>query len=171
MGQITNGIDLIEIGDTGTDGAMATSLRVLGHTNIDSASITEADGTVTDFLVEELDTPIYSTNVPGKKTMTFQVADPDLEAFQEVFGGTITGTGDAAVWNAPQTIPRREISIKITPKIGYIIQIPRAILMPRLSADLGKNRLVMIEVTADILNPQDTDIAPIMFGGVATPTT
>lgn len=165
MGQITNGIDKIEVGETGANGTMGSVLDVLGYTNIDSASMTEADGTTTDFNVEELDTPLYSRTTPGKITLTFQVADPNLVAFQKVFGGTITGTGSAAVWNAPQSRPDKEWSVKITPKVGFVIQVPRAKLTPKMNMNLGKNNLSMIEITLEVLTPQDSATAPIALGG------
>lgn len=170
MGQITNGIDKIEVGLTGPNGTMGAVLDVLGYTNIDSASIAEADGTTTDFNVEELDTPLFSRTTPGKITMTFQVADPNLVAFQKVFGGVISGVGDAATWEAPKVRPQLEWSVKVTPQIGYVIQVPRAKLTPKLNMNLGKNNLAQIEVVLEVLTPQDSGTAPIIIGGVVDDT-
>lgn len=166
MGQITNGTAKIEVGPTGANGTMGSVLDTLGFTNLDSVSITEADGTTTDFNVEELDTPLYSRTTPGKITLNFQVADPNLNAFQKTFGGTITGSGSAAVWNAPQTRPDVEWSTKFTPKIGYFIQVPRSKLTPKLTMNLGKNNLSMISITLEVLTPQDSATAPISIGGI-----
>ena len=166
MGQITNGIDKIEVGIPGANGTMASVLDVLGYTNIDSASLQEADGNTTDFNVEELDTPLFSRTTPGKITMVFQIADPNLVAFQKVFGGTISGSGASAQWLAPKVRPVKQWSVKITPQIGYIIEVPYAKLTPKMNMDLGKNRLAMIEIELEVLTPQDQATAPITIGGV-----
>lgn len=148
MGQITNGIDKIEIAEVGQ-----TNWRVLGYTNIDSAELLEEDGTTTDFNVEELDDPLFTRFVPGKKTLTFQIADPDLNTFKEVFGGNISGVGNAAVWEAPTHRVTKEYAVRITPQIGYVMEMPRVVLKPKMNFQLGKNRISMIDISADILKP------------------
>lgn len=171
MGQVTNGVDKIEVGALGANGTMGTSLAVLGYTNIDSASLAEEDPTITDFKVEELDTPIYSSEVPGKKTLTFQIADPDLNTYVAVFGGTITGSGANQQWEAPDQKLRKEVSIKITPKVGYVISIPRAVMRGKFNGQLSKNSLQMIDIVADVLQPEDANTPPMIIGPAVVPTT
>lgn len=171
MGQVTNGVDKIEVGAVGAGGTMGTSLAVLGYTNIDSANFTEEDPTITDFKVEELDEPIYSSEQPGKKQLTFQIADPDLNTYQEVFGGTITGSGASAVWNAPDQKVRKEVSVLITPKVGYTVSIPRGVMRGKFNGALSKNALQMIDITIDVLQPEDVNTSPIIIGPAVVPTT
>ena len=167
MGQVTNGIAKVEFAPLGVDGTVGTVFAAVGLTNLDSASLAEEDGTTTDFNVEETDLPIFSRTAKGKTTLAFQVADPDLAAFAKLFGGTVTGTGATAVWDAPRTTFALEQSVKITPEVGFIITIPRGKVMAKMNSGLGKNSLLMIDITVDILLPTDEDTAPLIIGGVA----
>jgi len=160
MGQVTNGIDKIEITEVGTN-----NWRTLGYTNIDSASITEEEGTTTDFNVEELDKPLFSRFIPGKTTLNFDIADPNLQAFQEVFGGTIVGVGDAAKWQAPRNYVQKEFAVRVTPQIGYIMLFNRMLFKPLKNIALGKNNLAMITVNADMLEPANVNTPAFEIGG------
>lgn len=150
MGQVTNGLQKIEVSEIGVD-----NWRVLGNTNIDSATASEEEGTTTDFNVEEFDDPLHSRYVPGKTVIAFQIADPNLQSFLECFGGQIIGTGDAAVYHAPSKRPQKIFKIRFTPEIGYGFQFNKTLFKPRFNGAFGKNNLVMIDVSADILNPND----------------
>jgi|GEM_PF-2162614 len=163
MGQVTNGIDKIEIADIGD-----TNWRTLGYTNIDSATVTNDGGNTNDFTVEEIDIPLFSRFTPGKDTLAFQIADPNLAAYTEVFGGTITGVGDAAVWNAPLAYVQKEFKVRITPKIGYVMTFNRMLFRPVRNWNLGKNNLKMIDVSADVLVPIDGITPAIQLGGVVS---
>lgn len=165
MGQITNGIDKIEIAEVGTE-----NWRVLGYTSIDTASINEEDGNTTDFNVEELDTPLFSRFTPGKTNISFQVADPSLATFVEVFGGTIDGVGTAATWSAPAAYVQKEFRVRVTPKIGYVMLFNRMLFKPLKTFPLGKNQLTTITVNADMLQPTDGVTAAFVIGGTVDNT-
>jgi hypothetical protein len=172
MSTVYNGVESIEVGDVAADGGMGTDLAALGYTNLSSANITQEDDTVTDFNVEELDTPIFTRRTPGKKTVNFTVADPDLETFAAVFGGTVTPEDAGppvvpATWNAPASAPTLEQSVKITLKTGQVINIPRANLSAKLNGQLGKENLFMIDIAMDILTPKKAGVAPISIQGTA----
>ena len=164
MGQVTNGIHKIEITEVGT-----TNWRTLGYTNIDSAAIAEEEGTTTDFNVEELDTPLFSRFIPGKTTLNFDIADPNLGAFVEVFGGTIVGVGDAAKWQSPNSYTQKEFAVRIAPEIGYFMQFNRMLFKPLKNFALGKNNLTMITVNADMLQPADSNVPAFEIGGLVSP--
>lgn len=161
MGQITNGVDKIEITEVGTE-----DWRILGYTSIDTAAVSEEEGTTTDFNVEELDTPLFSRFTPGKTTIAWDIADPSLPAFVEVFGGTITGIGDAAQWNAPASYVQKEFRVRITPKIGYMMLFNRMLFKPLKNFTLGKNNLTAITVNADMLQPTDGVTPALVLGGL-----
>lgn len=165
MGQITNGIDKIEIAEVGTE-----NWRTLGYTSIDTASINEEDGNTQDFNVEELDTPLFSRFTPGKTTISFQVADPALATFVEVFGGTISGVGTNAQWSAPAAYIQKEFRVRVTPKIGYVMLFNRMLFKPLKSFPLGKNNLTTITVNADMLQPTDGVTAAFIIGGTVDGT-
>lgn len=164
MGLFTHGINKIEFAPIGVDGTVGTVFTQIGLTNIDSASLATEDGTTTDFFSEEHDLPEFSYTSEGKVTLTFDLMDPNLDAFARLWGGTVTGTGSAAVWERPRTITPLEQSVKITPKTGLVSTFPRMKIMPRLNSNLGKNSLFMISITCDILMPMDEDTAPMILG-------
>jgi hypothetical protein len=161
MGQVTNGLDKIEIADIG-----GSNWQTLGYTNIDSATAVEEDGTVTDFPVEETDTPVFTRTIPGKLLINFQVADPDLTTYERTFGGNVVGVGSAAVWHAPAARLQREVQLRITPKIGYIFYFAKVTLVPKFNAALGKNNLAMIDIECTVLTPGSG--APWTVGGTVS---
>lgn len=168
MSQVTNGLAKIEISPVGAGGTVGTSWEVLGYTNIDSATITEEEGTTVDFPVEEIDTPILSRIIPGKTNINFQVADPSLDAFLDMCGGSLTGSGPTLQWNAPRIKPHKEFSIRITPQVGYILTFPRVVANARLNAPIGKNSILTLDVSASVLVPLDPSTPPTIIGGVVS---
>lgn len=156
MGQVNNGIAKIEIGAIGTDGAMGTTLKTLGYTTEDSVKFTFDDPEKKEYPVEEIDTPFFTSVKAGKKGFSFEVANPDIDTLVEVFGGTKTGTGPAATWSAPAVAPVIERSVKITPKIGFGMDFPRVLITAKLSDSMGRNFLLGITVTGDVLAPTKT---------------
>jgi hypothetical protein len=104
MAVYTLGLASIEMGAVGSDGGMGTSLAQLGYTNKDSCSFTQEDPETEEFYAEEVDDPVVSISRAGKKTFNFSVMNPDVEVLTALLGGTSSGTGDAAVWSAPDTI-------------------------------------------------------------------
>lgn len=162
MGQITNGIEKIEVSPvTGTE-----AWEILGYTNIDTAAITEEEGTTTDFMVEELDTALFSRFTPGKTTITWEIADPELDTFVTIFGGAITGTGDAAVWAAPLSYVQKEFKVRITTKIGYLFTFNRMLFKPLKNFALGKNSLTSVTINGDMLQPVDGTTPAFLVGGL-----
>lgn len=153
MGQANNGIEKIELGPIGVDGAMGTTLESLGYTEEDSVKITFEDATKTEFFAEEVDAAWYVTTKQGKKSFEFTIANPDPETLVAVFGGTVTGTGSSMIYKAPAVVPAIEQSLKITPKIGMGFNFPRVLVTAKFSDSMGRNSLLGVVVSCDILQP------------------
>lgn len=156
-GLINIGVSSIAIGAIATDGGMGTTLSPLGYTEEGSAQINMDDPTETEFNVEELDTPIWIESKAGKIAVAFKVANPDEDTLVKVFGGTKTGTGATAVYTWPLISPVIERSIKITPKQGMGISIPRAKITAKFSSEIGRAALLGVEVTGTVLQPTKAD--------------
>ena len=153
MGIITTGIASIQFGAMASDGGMGEDLDRLGYTVEGTAKINTDDGTTTDYMVEETDDPLDSDITAGKMTVTLTIADPDEDTFVNVFGGTKTGTGADTVYEYPESIPSIEQSIKITPKKGIGFDFVRAKITGKFTSDLGRGKLMGVEITATILQP------------------
>lgn len=148
MSQITIGIEEVGFAPVGS-----TTYEPLGYTTLDSFQMETPEGTTTEFFVEESDSPVFATTTSGSKTITFEVANPDLESFQEVFGGTITGTAPNRKLEFPATAPILEKAMRVKTKFGYNLIWPRVTLKATLGANLGKNAMLTYTVTATVLAP------------------
>lgn len=150
---ITRGLQKIEFGTIPADGGMTNQWFRLGYTRRETFSFNSEDGDTTDFYSEESDTAIDSITVPGKESFELDLMNFNLETLQKLFGGTIKGTGDDAIYCAPNKIEAKEWSCKITPEKGYIFAYPRVSIMPKLSGSFTKNELMQIHLVCTILEP------------------
>lgn len=149
----TRGLQKIEFGTIPTDGGITNQWFRLGYTRRETFTFNSEDGDTTDFYSEESDTAIDSITVPGKESFEFDLMNFNLETLQKLFGGTIKGTGDEAIYCAPNKIEAKEWSCKITPEKGYIFAYPRVSIMPKLSGSFTKNELMQIHLVCTILEP------------------
>ena len=166
----TLGLSKIEIGDIAEGGGMGTTLEQLGYTLQDSCSMTQEDPQTTEFLAEEVDDPVISIDRAGKTTFNFSVMNPDPTVLQKLLGGEVTGTGDAAVWNAPNTMPVIEKSVKITPKQGLVFSIPRMKLVAKINGQFSRSNVFVIEVVGTVLVPTDGTTAKMSAKKLENPT-
>lgn len=148
------GLEKIEFAPILGDGGIGTTWTQYGLTAEDSFTMAEEDPAVTDMKVEEFDAPVVTISTEGKTTITFSVADPDIETLFNLKGGTITGTSPSRVWGKADTLPTIEMSVKITPKEGFTaIRVPRASISAKINSTLNKKSLMVIEVTCTVLVP------------------
>ena len=150
---ITLGLSEIAIGDAELDGAMGTTLAPLGKTYRDTCKITQEDGEETEINSEEDDDPVYVISRPGKIKIDFSILDPEVDTLVATLGGTKVGSGAAAVWQAPDSMPEVEKSIEITPKIGMKLSIPRVKMNCKIDwSNVGTTPL-LITVSGTVLVP------------------
>ncbi|GAB3973837.1 hypothetical protein GCM10028806_28540 [Spirosoma terrae] len=163
MGTITFGVSSIEMGAIGNDGGPGTVLEALGKTNQNSCNLNQDEPTTTEFRSEEDDQPIYSTETPGPIALTYQIVDPDLDAMEKLFGGEITGSAGSRVWNMPASIISLEQTVKVTPKEGLKLTIPRAKVVARFTGEFTKANPFVLEVTATALTPEKTGVGALVW--------
>ena len=159
MGQPNNGLASIKLGAIAIDGGMGTVLSALGFTEEDSAKFNFDEPEKKEYPVEETDTPFFVTTKQGKKTFTFTVADPTVQTYVETMGGTVTGTGADAVYDSPLVAPIIERSLEVTPKIGTGFKFPRVLVTATLTDSIGKNALLGVNVTCEILQPTKAGVS------------
>lgn len=163
----TIGLTSIEIGAIAGDGGMGTTLAALGKTYQGTAKLQSADPETTDFYAEEDDDPIDKMVKLGARTLTWSIMDFTPATLAAVLGGTASGTGDAATWEAPTSYVDVEKSIKIVTKKNLKIEIPRAKITAKLNVDFGKTAMGLVDITATILTPTKAATAPIKVSKVA----
>jgi hypothetical protein len=164
----TIGLSSIEIGAIASDGGMGTTLATLGYTFQDTCKLTQEDPETTDFYAEEVDDPVFSMSKAGKTTFAFSIMNPELATLQSMLGGTVTGTGDAAKWSAPATMPVIEKSVKITPQQGLVFEIPRMKIVSKINGEFSKKGLLLLEVTGTALQPTKSGTTKYTAYKVAT---
>jgi len=157
---VTTGLTSIKVGDIAGDGGMGTTLAVLGYTNEGSIQFTEEDPTSTEFKAEEVDDPIYISQTKGKTTFSFQLGFPDYDQLVATLGGAKSGSGNAMIWSAPSTMPTIEKSIKIIPKVGYVLNIPRGKITGKPNGGFSKTDQFKVDVTITCLTPTKAGVAP-----------
>ncbi len=90
MAKHTYGLAKIEIGTIAVDGDVATSFEEVGETVIGTAKMSSEEATVTDFNIEESDSPIESiVSVPAKITLAWSTFNVGGVTLQKFFGGTV----------------------------------------------------------------------------------
>lgn len=162
MAKKSIGLKSIKIGAIAGDGGMGATLTQIGATVSDTAGITTAEGSTTDFKIEESDSPFYSlVSDPGKKTFAWSCYDVDPANLVKLLGGSVDGTTGA--WAMPDTIPDIEQSIEITTKDLWVIRMPRASVTGRLQWNLQKTKLAQVDMTATILVPTKANTAAATF--------
>jgi len=149
----TLGLAKIEIGDIGADGGMGQSLSVIGQTLEGTCNVKQDDPETNDFYAEELDDPVVSISKRGKTTLAYSVMNPDLTTLQKLFGGTVSGTGATAKWNAPAQLPVIEKSVRVTPQMGLIWEFPRMKINAKINGQFSRKNIFVIEVTGTALQP------------------
>lgn len=170
---ITNGLSGIVAGQIPEDGTMCPDdqMEQLGYTYQDSCTLTEEDPETNEFYAEEVDDPIFvSDPKDGKKTLTFSIPDPSVETIAMLKGGTYQNVGDTVGdgeeettatdtgWYASDNAPSVELAFKITAKTGYTFYIPRAKVVAKFNAEFKKAAVVLLEVTATVMQPINDDV-------------
>ncbi len=87
--------------------------------------------------------------------------DADVDTLVQMLGGTKTGSGDNAVWNAPKNISDIEKSCEIVPEQGLKLSIPRLRMSCKLNWDAVRTNVLGIVVTGVVLNPEKDGVSKI----------
>lgn len=157
--QYGQGMTTVEISDIAGDGGIGTSFAALGNTKQGTMKLTTAQGTTTDFNVEEQDDPILSITNKGTSTLTWECYDVSAAMLFKLFGGTLAGTTPDK-WSAPAKIASIEKSLKITAASGQVIAVVRASIYPTFNWNFTKTDIASINVSATILTPTKANTAP-----------
>jgi len=164
---ISIGLTSLQIGDIAVDGGMGTVLAAVGNTFEGSAVLTQEDGEKTEFFIEESDDPIETITKKGAITLEWAIVDYTPATLASVLGGTVTGVGAAAVWNAAADIPSIEKSIELISKKGVKYQIPRAKIEAKIDVKFSKKEIALVRIKATVMSPTKAGTASMMISKVA----
>ena len=240
------GLASVEMGDIAGDGGMGTSLEAIGETVSGTASLTSEDNTVTDFKIEESDSPVESiVTEQGKITYAWSTYNCGARMMKKFFGGVLKlyktiatlgsvtggsgytngtytnvaltgGTGSGAkatvvvasgavttvtitdggegytvadalsaptsvigagtgfsvpvatlsngsatntTWDAPDSFPDVEASLRLTDKKGNIISLPRAKVSAKPNFSFTKDALGQLDMVATVLQPTKSGVS------------
>jgi hypothetical protein len=166
----TLGLSKIEVGNIADDGGMGTTLEQLGYTNKDSATLTMEVPEKTEFFAEEVDDPVLVSKKAGAITIAFDIMNPSPEVLQKVMGGTISkseGSQENNKWEAPSTLQDIELSMKVTPKQGFVFDIPRASISANLTGNFAAGSLLLVHVEAKVLAPTKANTSKLTLTKLA----
>lgn len=161
----TLGLSSIKGGAVPADGSMQTdaNLSDYGYTNQNSATLTMETPEKTVFYAEEVDDPVLVSQKAGKVTVAWDIMNPSPETLEAFMGGTASKSvqtlTDKDMWEAPSTVPNIEMALKVTPKQGFVVSIPRANVVGTLSGNFTSGEMVLLHVEATALTPTGTNAA------------
>ncbi|MCF2498401.1 hypothetical protein [Dyadobacter chenhuakuii] len=165
MGKITRGLDKIEVGDVAADGGPGASLDVLGKTDRDSpVTMVEADPTIDRLYSHEDDDPLDTLVTAGEKPFLFTVVDPTLATLATIFGGAVTGSGNAATYHLPSSKAIKNQTVKITPKKGLVITVVNGALYGKINADFARAGKFAVDVVVEPQKPTKAATGAIIWG-------
>lgn len=157
-----HGIQKIEIGPIGVNGAPGADLDEITAIQLESVVIDIPVVEGNDLYVEEIDSVYDSLDnaEPDPITVSFATYKADNETLNTIFGGELTAGG--------QYTPERqgvERTIKVYGKVRDGVQkvftFPRAKVRPSMSDPLTKSALTSVTGTATAMTPYDGDGAAL----------
>lgn len=155
------GLEAIYIGDIAADGSMGTNLEQYGCTMEDTCTFEQEAPTDTEFYCEEHDDPEIVISKNGKINFAFDLMDADLPVMQKLFGGTIDE--EAGKWEMPEKVTSIEKSVRIFPDNGFVYEVPRMRLTPRIVGGFGKTSLGKISISGQVLSPTKEGVSRLTW--------
>ena len=153
--KITLGVEKIEYGAVDSSGGMpSTGMVQTSNTYRDSVAFDPSAGEVTDFFTEENDFPEESiVNDAGEWPIGFDILTPTTTEMAAFMGGTEDLTGATSVWKASTSPSMIFKALRITPKKGYILEIPRALCSAVLRGGYKKSEPMLLHIDAKAVTP------------------
>jgi len=159
----TTGLVAFQSSAIAVDGGFGTTFTEVGLVNADSVVLDTSDPELTQFFAEQVDDAVYESSRKGTTTLELDLGFADLAQIQKFLGGTITGSGDDAVWNAPLTPPNIELSFKLVPTVGYVLNVVRGKVTAKITGGFIKTDNMKVHLLITFLLPKKAATAPYFF--------
>ena len=167
---ISLGLAKVEYGDVDPNGGMQTELTQMGYTYKDSFTQNTEEPDVTNYEVEEIDTPMEVEGTLGAITYEWDILDPNVAEMAATGGGTADTSNDE--WSSPDGWQPIEKAFVFTPKKGFQHKIPRANLIAYPQGGFKKGEPQLWHMKATVL--KNGNAAPRILkritGAVSAPT-
>ena len=160
----TFGLSKIEMADCPSTGAMAADkdLVNMGYTNENSAQLTMEVPDSTEFNAEEVEDPVLIIKKAKSVTVEWDIMNPSPDDMVRLMGGTASKSeaslSDNDQWEPPIDEPTIEQCLRVTPKQGLGISIPRADITATFGGTYSKSELVLLHVSAKVMAPTASTI-------------
>ncbi len=153
MSLISLGLSEIQVGKIAADGGEATSYTKIGKTYQNTCKLQQEKADVTEHYEEGQAAPEVRKKKKKVPVLTFSIMDPDVNFLKEYLGGSVSGTGESAVWSWSDTDVDVEASIRVIPEVGLVYTIPRADIEAVLNADMSSQGINLVDFTVTPLKP------------------
>lgn len=161
MSVISLGLSEIQVGKIAEDGGEATSYSKIGKTYQNTCKLQQEKADVTEHYEEGQAAPEVRKKKKKVPVLTFSIMDPDVTFLKEFLGGTVAGTGDAAVWSWSDTDEDIVASIRAIPEVGLVYTIPRGDIEAVLNADMSSQGINLVDFTVTPLKPTKAGVPSI----------
>jgi hypothetical protein len=159
------GLKSLYMGALQSDGDISNTFELVSNAVIDTPLLTIAEGTKTDFEIEDSDDPYYSKTIPGAKTFAASFYGISAAMLAKFFGG-VASIGPASgndTWEAPAQFPTYERSIIAEHSQGGHLIVARASVSATADWAFQKNNLPKINIVATVLSPQKVGVVAFKF--------
>lgn len=156
------GLQKVEIAPIAVDGGLGTDWMIIGETVVGSASITTEDNQTTDIFEEESDSPLESiVTQAGKMSFNWSTYRLDPVVLVRLLGGVHTPASEGVPekWDAPDSFPDIEASVRWTDKKGVVVQSPRVKISSKMGVSFTKDALGQLDMVGTILKPTKANTA------------
>lgn len=147
MSQITLGLSEIRTGEASTTGTMPGSMTKIGMTYAGTCKINQDESEVTEHFEEGAASPAVRSKKKNVPKVTFSIMNPDPKLLADYIGGTVTGTGDEAVWGYDGTEVVENKAFSIIPKSGLQFDIPNGDVEAVINADMDSQGIFLVDFT------------------------
>ena len=167
------GLEKIEMGDCGANGAMGSSLSEIGKIVPESVIFETTEPEILELFIEGVDAPdLQRIAKSGLKSVSFKTREV-TPANLAIFDG---GEVDTGVYSAPVETIEKYQSVKITGKYVEgnrgVLSIPMALIIAKVTMPFHKKESGMIEATARVATPENAQgvaLSPWQFKYEAEP--
>lgn len=148
----TIGLKWVKYGTPTDTVAMPATLNDFAKTVKGSMTIEEAEPSIQDFKVEEVDSPVkQSITENGTLTITWKAYNLDPEIIAAVKGGASTATK----FSAPVKSVIIEKALEIKSNDNVVFAIPKASIVARITGQVGADDMLQLEIKATAIDPGD----------------
>lgn len=148
------GVAKIEIGEPG-DGIMGTSLTTFSVVELNSVNFGGAEANEETITTEQEDAYLTIAAAANPSTLQFRLFEVFGDALALLLGGTYNGVNGE--WLAPESVPDKYLSIRLTSKPinGFYMEIemPYARISARHEGTITRNSLLAVDVVATANTP------------------